>query len=166
MLVIQDEQARNDIMLRYSSVLIKKIPTETLNVLKQPQFRKIDIPKLIPAFMNIEKGRAMDEALRYIMDNCIKRIQIKDKTVHNLAMYFLAQRDKPDELLDYLKKEEVRKAEGHAIYFEVDYALNVCKQKEKDMKDVLERLRGGKKAASFIKDEDSLKRQINQMKKA
>lgn len=77
--------------------------------------------------MNIPKGKPMDEALRYIMDNCIKRIQIKDKTVHNLAMYFFAQREKPDELLDYLKKEEVRKAEGHAIYFEVDYALNVCK---------------------------------------
>mmetsp|Transcript_7263 Transcript_7263/g.6392 ORF Transcript_7263/g.6392 Transcript_7263/m.6392 type:complete len:182 (+) Transcript_7263:1776-2321(+) len=126
-LIIGDEQTRNDIMLRYSSVLIKKIPIDTLNALRQNAFRKIDIPKLIPAFMNIAPGLPMDEALKYIMDNCIKKNLTKDKTVHNLAIYFLAQRDKPEELLEYLKKEEVRKQEGHAMYFEVDYALNVCK---------------------------------------
>ncbi len=81
--------------------------------------------------------------------------------MHNLAVYFLAQREKPEELLDYLKKEEVRKGEGHAIYFEVDYALNVCKQKEKDMKDKLEVLRKGKKSQTFEKDESALKKQIN-----
>lgn len=33
-MIITDEQQRNDIMLRYASVLIKKIPEETLNALK------------------------------------------------------------------------------------------------------------------------------------
>lgn len=40
--------------------------------------------------MNIQRGKAMDEALKYILDNCIKKGQTKDKTVHNLAMYFFA----------------------------------------------------------------------------
>lgn len=59
----------------------------------------------------------------------------KEKTVHNLAIYFYAEREKPEELLDFLKQEEAKKYEGHPIFFEVDYALNVCKQKEKDLAD-------------------------------
>ena len=65
--------------------------------------------------------------------NIVLRRKSREKTVHNLAFYFYAERDKPDELLDYLKMEEAKKHEGHAIFFEVDYALNVCKQKEKEM---------------------------------
>ena len=111
----------------------------------------------------------MDEALRYIMDNCIRKNQTKDKTVHNLAMYFLAQRDKPEELIEYLKKEELRKAEGHAIFFEVDYALNVCKQKEKDLREryqLFVKTGGSKKTSSYDLEEKSLNNQINLMKKA
>jgi hypothetical protein len=53
--------------------------------------------------------------------------------VHNLALYFYAERNKPDELLAYLRQQEIAKENGTAIYFEIDYALNVCKQKEKEI---------------------------------
>ena len=53
--------------------------------------------------------------------------------MHNLALFFLSQRERPEDLLKYLKGEEAKKAEGHAIFFEVDYCLNVCKKKEKDL---------------------------------
>lgn len=112
-------------MLRYASVFIKNLPSKTIEVLKT--FKTIDIPKLIPAFMNIPKGKPMDEALNYVIEHCIKRRKSREKTVHNLAFYFYAEREKPDELLEYLKLEEAKKQEGHAIFFEVDYALNVCK---------------------------------------
>jgi hypothetical protein len=128
---ISDDKTRNSIMLRYASVFIKNLPIKTIEVLKS--FKTIDIPKLIPAFMNIPKGKAMDEALVYVLEYCIKRRKSREKTVHNLAFYFYAERDKPDELLDYLKLEEAKKQEGHAIFFETDYALNVCKQKEKEL---------------------------------
>ena len=127
---ITDESTRNNIMLRYASVFLKNVPLDTIQVLKL--FKSIDIPKLIPAFMNIQKGKAMDEALGYISEYCIKRRKSREKTVHNLAFYFYAERDRPDELLEFLRVEESRKLEGHAIFFEVDYALNVCKQKEKE----------------------------------
>lgn len=77
--------------------------------------------------MNIQKGKAMDEALKFVVDFCIRHRKSRDKTVHNLALYFFAERDKPDELLEFLRVEEAKKQEGHAIFFEVDYALNVCK---------------------------------------
>jgi hypothetical protein len=33
----------------------------------------------------------------------------REKTVHNLAFYFYAEREKPDELLNFLKSEESKK---------------------------------------------------------
>ena len=53
--------------------------------------------------------------------------------MHNLALYFYAERNKPEELLSYLKNQENQKEKGTTIHFEVDYALNVCKQKEKEI---------------------------------
>lgn len=47
--------------------------------------------------------------------------------MHNLALYFYAERNKPEELLSYLKNQENQKEKGTTIHFEVDYALNVCK---------------------------------------
>lgn len=32
----------------------------------------------------------MDDALEYIRDFCIRQAQTKDKTVHNLLIYFFA----------------------------------------------------------------------------
>ena len=58
-------------MLRYASVFIKNLPIKTIEVLKS--FKSIDIAKLIPAFMNIPKGKAMDEALHYVLEYCIKK---------------------------------------------------------------------------------------------
>lgn len=88
-------------MLRYASVFIKNLPIQTIEALKQ--FKSIDIPKLIPAFMNITKGKPMDDALNYVREYCIRRRKSREKTVHNLAFYFYAERDKPDELLEYLR---------------------------------------------------------------
>ena len=159
---IKDEKTKNQIMLRYASVFLKNLPLKTIEVLKT--FKSIDIPKLIPAFMNIPKGKDMDEALYFITDSCIKKRKSRDKTVHNLAFYFYAERDRPDELLEFLKVEEAKKQEGHAIFFEVDYALNVCKQKERDLSDKIDSLRKEKKLNE--KEEENLKAMIKKMKRA
>lgn len=66
--------------------------------------------------------------------------------------------------MDFLKKEEMRRQEGHAIYFEVDYALNVCKQKEKEMKEKLDRIKKQKKYDP--NEEEVAMSMINMMKKA
>ena len=96
-------------MLRYASVFIKKVPKPTLAALKSSSFKSIDIPKLIPSFMSSLKAEAIDDALSYVVDHCIKRRKSKDKTVHNLAFFFYAERNQPDDLLDFLKSEEARK---------------------------------------------------------
>ena len=90
-------------MLRYASVFIKKVPKPTLKALKSNSFKNIDIPKLIPSFMSSLKEDAIDDALNYVVEHCIKRRKSRDKTVHNLAFYFYAERNKPEELLEFLK---------------------------------------------------------------
>lgn len=107
--------------------------------------------------MNITKGKPMDEALNYVREYCIRRRKSREKTVHNLAFYFYAERERPDELLEYLRVEEAKKQEGHAIFFEVDYALNVCKQKEKEILD---------KRKIPGTDAKEIEEQIKKMKKA
>ena len=123
---------KNTVMLRYASVLIKNIPELTIDALADFKKGTIDVSKLVPAFMNIPRTPAsvMDKAKNFVIDTCIRKHQSTDKTVHNLALYFYAERNKPDELLAYLRRQEADKEIGHAIFFEVDYALNVCKQKE------------------------------------
>ena len=91
-------------MLRYASVFIKNLPELTIDALSK--FDDIDVAKLVPAFMNIPRTPAnvMDKAKNFVIDYCINKRKSTDKTVHNLALYFYAERDKPDELLSYLRQ--------------------------------------------------------------
>lgn len=40
-------------MYRYASILLNKCADKTLDMLKKKEFKKIDVDKLMPAFMNI-----------------------------------------------------------------------------------------------------------------
>jgi len=46
-----------------------------------------------------------------------------------MCFYLYAKSDNSDELLDYLKKEEINfNSGGMPVYFDKTYALNVCRQ--------------------------------------
>lgn len=113
-------------MLRYASVLIKKVPQETLLALTDEGFREINIAKLMASLMNVPSTH-IKNALHFIVNNCIYKRKSKEKSVHNLAFYFYSKLEKTDELITFLLMEEQKKIKGHTIYFEVDYALNLCK---------------------------------------
>lgn len=134
---IEKEDIRNDTMLRYASIFINKCAKLTIDELRKEQYKTIDIPKLMPAFMNIREGEDMRRALDYITNHCINLKHCKSKTVHNMAFYFHSRINDAQRIIQFLEKQEVNKAKGHSIYFEVDYALNVCKQNEKRLRDEL-----------------------------
>lgn len=100
---IPDKATKNQVMLRYASVFIKNLPERTIETLSK--FDDIKVEKLVPAFMNIPRRppTVLDKAKNFVIDYCINKRKSKDKTVHNLALYFFAERDKPDELLQYLR---------------------------------------------------------------
>jgi len=47
-----------------------------------------------------------------------------------MAFYLYAESENENALISYLQGEEAKKESGQPIFFEVDYALNLCKQKE------------------------------------
>ena len=124
-------------MLRYASIFLNKCAKPTIADLQRQQYKKIDIPKLMPAFMNIQNEKDQRIALEYITNHCITRRGNRSKTVHNMAFFFHSKINDPDRMIRFLESEEVKKSKGHPIYFEVDYALNICKQKENEYVDSL-----------------------------
>lgn len=81
----------------------------------------------------------MRYALEYIQNFCCNIRDSKSKTVHNMAFYFHSRIDystdgsKRNQFIKFLEKKEDDKSKGRPIYFEVDYALNICKQNEKEL---------------------------------
>lgn len=130
---IKDEVKRNETMLRYASIFVNKCARETILELQKQAYRRMEIAKIMPAFMNIKGQEDMESALDYIKTFCIDKRSNKSKTVHNMAFYFHSELDDQSGMIEFLEREEEKKAKGHAIYFEVDYALNTCIQKEKNM---------------------------------
>jgi len=100
---IPDNSTKNQVMLRYASVFLKHLPEPTIDAISK--FKDIDVAKLVPSFMNIPRTPAsvLDKAKNFVIKYCINDRKSKDKTVHNLALYFYAERNKPDELLAYLR---------------------------------------------------------------
>jgi hypothetical protein len=47
-----------------------------------------------------------------------------------MAFWFLSNINEAEKIIQFLEEEESKKSKGSPIYFEVDFALNVCKQKE------------------------------------
>jgi hypothetical protein len=99
---IPDRRTKNQVMLRYASVFLKYLPEPTIDALSK--FEDIDVGKLVPSFMNIPRTpeSVLDKAKQFVVDYCINKRRSKEKTVHNLALYFYAERNKPDELITYL----------------------------------------------------------------
>ena len=54
-----------------------------------------------------------------------------------MAFFFHSKINDSKGIIDFLESEEAKKSKGQSIYFEVDYALNICKQNEKKLTDEL-----------------------------
>jgi len=67
-------------------------------------------------------------AREFVEDHCIKQRRSQESSVHNKCFYLYAKSDNSQDLLDYLRKEEIRHSANQQIHFDVTYALNVCKQ--------------------------------------
>mmetsp|Transcript_34578 Transcript_34578/g.52884 ORF Transcript_34578/g.52884 Transcript_34578/m.52884 type:complete len:127 (+) Transcript_34578:1155-1535(+) len=99
---IKDEAKRNDMMLRYASVFLNKCAKETIEELKRPQYKTIEIAKLMPSFMNICIENDKKHALEYLTNFCIGKRSNKSKTVHNMAFFFHSEINDPERMLKFL----------------------------------------------------------------
>lgn len=77
-----------------------------------------------------------------------------------MCFYLYAKSDNSDELLDFLRKEEINHNAGQQIFFDVTYALNVCKQMQNNQQKLLN------KQDPTHPDYSKIKKKIVNMKKA
>jgi len=140
---IKQSDVRCQAMHKYASTLIKHEPEATLDVLidirREGKFRDVAVPELMSALRSVPK-EYIPKANQYVMDKCIKSKRITEKSVHNMAFYLYAESDNEPALISYLEGEESKRENGQPIFFEVDYALNLCKQKEDRLNKELEPL--------------------------
>jgi len=66
----------------------------------------------------------LDKVNNFVIKYCIDDLRSRDKAVQNLALHFNAERNRPDELLAYLRQQGISKENWTAIYFEISDALN------------------------------------------
>lgn len=123
-----DPSSQDEILYKYSPIFIKHEPTKTVDLLiqsavkAQESNRNIELQKLLPALMNVEKGKR-DQAIRF-EKFCIEKLRIKDRALHNLYVFHLSERDE-SMLISYFKRQECSELD-----FDLDYALSVCKHNE------------------------------------
>jgi len=98
------------------------------------------------------------KANQYVMEKCIKSKRLTEKSVHNMAFYLYAESENEPALISYLEGEEAKKENNQPIFFEVDYALNLCKQKEDRLSKELE--------TASVANKKSITAKLNYMKQA
>ena len=123
--LIEDKKVRSEQMKIYASILMKNRPQETLKALRSDRFREIPLESLIPAMHEIPQW-ANKEARDYLTEYCIKLKRSTAKAVHNMAFNMFVKSENLEDLIKHLKREEANKQQGQPIFFEVDYAINVC----------------------------------------
>lgn len=100
-LEIKSNETKNYEMIKHVSLLIKKVPIETLQALRSDAFRSIDIPKLMPALMGCPDDRVVF-ARKFVTDYCINLKKEKDSSVHNMSFYLFAKSENLEELVTFL----------------------------------------------------------------
>lgn len=146
-------------MHKYASTLIKHEPAATLDVLidanRTQKFREVNVPKLMSALRSVPREH-IPKANQYVMEKCIKSKRLTEKSVHNMAFYLYAESENEPALISYLEGEEAKKENNQPIFFEVDYALNLCKQKEDRLSKELE--------TASVANKKSITAKLNYMK--
>jgi hypothetical protein len=85
-------------MLKYASILIKKVPIQTLKALEGERFWSINLSKLMPSLMGIPK-HAVSEAKQFVTRHCIERLKNKEKTVRNMEFWLFAEQENSEQII-------------------------------------------------------------------
>ncbi|CAI2378217.1 unnamed protein product [Moneuplotes crassus] len=131
---IEDENERFKQMYKYCLVFLQKELEYTLETLKKEEFKNIDFSKLVSSFADV---RTDDEEkvgiiLSFLERYCIQRLKCTEKSVHNMAFYFMTKMKSLDHMLGYLQDLEKIKEGKHSIYLDLEYAFNQCHQSIND----------------------------------
>lgn len=71
----------------------------------------------------------MDLILNFFEGHCINTLKCREKSVHNMAFYFMTQMKNLNHMLEYLQDLEIIKDRKEIIYLDLEYAFNQCHQR-------------------------------------
>lgn len=120
----ETEEVLYNIFSKYSHVFMKYYPENTIELLLKNFKNSFEPNRIISAIMNTDESKR--EKVSEYLEELISG-KIKDKNVHNLYIFFLAQintESSINKLLFYLESA----AKEKKFIFEVDYALKVFSQ--------------------------------------
>ena len=109
------KQGNKELFYRYTPILMKSIPRDTVEILKR--HKGLQPHRLLPSFIHCKSFEQRDQALKYL-DFCVFQMHTKDEAIHNFLLSLYVQRDEEAHLLEFLLKEGVN--------FDLKYALRLC----------------------------------------
>lgn len=77
-----------------------------------------------------------------------------------MEFWLYAEQENTEEIIRFLIQQESRKSSNHQIYFEVDYALDVCRRKQEEFQELYD------SEPIMSNKSQKLMNKINTMKKA
>lgn len=111
-----------EVITRYSHILMKFEPELTLKLL-MGHVKKFDPTKIIGGLMNIPEDRRKFGI--NFLEFSIKNLDCKDKSIHNILIFFLTQPPDLRKLSAYLAEQERLLQEREKVNFDLDFALRL-----------------------------------------
>ena len=118
-----DSLSRESLLYRYSPIFMQNEPEMTVKLLMDTAVERrgiLDLKRLIPGLLNVPI-ELRNHAIKFELF-CVQELGMKDKNLHNLLIFHLAEND-PPMLSKYLLEEEAKSNLG----FDTEYALSVFK---------------------------------------
>ena len=126
LLQIEDENERFRQMYKYGLVFLQKELKYALEVLRKDEFRKIDYSKLVPSFadVNTKDEDKISMIIDFLQNYWIYRLNWKEKSVHNMAFFYLTKMNDLSLMIEYLQDLENKKEAKSGIYLDLEFAFN------------------------------------------
>ena len=59
------------------------------------------------------------------MKYCIKDLHCKEKSIHNILIFFLSDTPRPDKLIEHLEDQEKKMMDHKTVNFDLDFAVRL-----------------------------------------
>lgn len=97
-------------MYKYCLVFLQKELDFTLDVLRKNEFKRIDYSKLVPSLADIstQEEDKVESILDFLEYYVITKLNCKEKSVHNIAFYFMTKINNLERMIIYLQELEIK----------------------------------------------------------